>query len=110
MTRYLLAPDNHQYNLIPLEGFSAKERRVILPNNLLDVTLFNRSQNLKRLIKLVVRLSKVDVSRTKDGFIRVGNDILKINYYDAVVRICNRKFAFQDEELYLLLRKEGLTF
>ena len=110
MSRYLLVPNNGQYKLVPLEGFSLKDRYIILPNKLLDDTLFNRSRNTKRMIKLLVRLSKIETTRTKDGFIRIGNHILKINFYDAITRICNNTFSLQDEELYSLLRKEGLTF
>jgi len=110
MSRYLLVPSDEQYKLVPLEGFSSKERYINLPNNLLDDTLFNRFRNTKRLIKLLVRLSKIDTTRTKDGFTRIGNKILNINFYDAITRICENKFILQDEELYSLLRKEGLTF
>ena len=110
MSRYLLVPNNGQYKLTPLEGFSLKERPLRLPSNLLDDTLFNRSRNLKKLCKLLVRFSKVDVSRTYDGYIRFGHDSLKINYYDAVTRIINNNFTIQDEQLYSLLRNHGITF
>ena len=73
-------------------------------------SMLKRSRNLKKLCKLLVRFSKVDVSRTYDGYIRFGHDILKINYYDAVTRIINNNFTIQDEQLYSLLRNHGITF
>lgn len=110
MSRYLLAPNNGQYKLIPLEGFSLKEIHVNLPENIFDTTIFNKTRNGKRMVRLLVRLSKIDASRTKDGLIRIGNHILRINYYDAISRICNNKFTVQHEELYSLLRQHGVTF
>ncbi len=124
MSRYLLVPSEtsngsehfsdkqDSYFLIPTEGFHGAPKVLKLPKGLnSNKDIYRKVKNKKKLRKLLLRLSKTDIGRTKDGFVTDKNNVLhNINFTDAIINSCNGKFFESHEEFYCLLRKFGITF
>ena len=117
MSRYVLFPGGMQnagkqsYFLIPVDGFSQSMKKVTLPANLCPYDwIFLKVDDTERLKKLLIKLSKTEIQRTKDGLVIDNNDSIMIDYNDAMVSSCNNSFSSKFENFYCLLRKHGITF
>ena len=124
MSRHLLVPtemwgwsenfSNNQdsYVLVPTDGFHGEPKDIKLPKGLNpNKELYKNVKNKKKLKKLLLRLSRTDICRTKDGVVADKNNVLlNINFTDAIINSCNGKFFESYEEFYCLLRKFGIIF
>ena len=117
MSRYILVPSNTyvsgqaSYLLLPTEGFSEPVKEVKLPSNLNPHSwMYAKAKDVGKLKKLLFKLSKTTIERTKDGFANDNNEILNVNYDNAIVSSCNGVFLNSFERFYCLLRKNGITF
>ena len=89
------------------EGIGEKPKTIELPRGL--VPRFNPPN--KSLESLLLRLSKTDVNRNKDGLAMIGNRILNnVNFDEFVSDCCQGKFSDRYENIYCELRKNGITF
>jgi len=105
--------NNHDsYVLVPTDGFHGEPKAIKLPKGLNpNKELFKNVKNKKKLKKLLLRLSRTEISRTKDGLVADKNTVLhNINFTDAIINSCNGKFFESYEEFYCLLRKFGIIF
>ena len=124
MSRYLLVPSEtwnrserfsgtqDSYILMPTDGFHGEPKEIKLPKGLNpNKELYKNVKNKKKLKKLLLRLSRTDIGRTKDGLVADKNTVLhNINFTDAIINSCNGKFFESYEEFYCLLRKFGIIF
>ena len=124
MSRYLLVPSGawngsenfsskqDSYFLVPTQGFHGEPKEVKLPKGLnSNEEVYKNVKNKKKLKRLLLRLSRTDIGRTKDGFVADKNDVLHdINFTDAIINSCNGNFFESYEEFYCLLRKFGIIF
>ena len=124
MSRYLLVPSGawngsedvsskqDSYFLVPTQGFHGEPKEVKLPKGLnSNEEVYKNVKNKKKLKRLLLRLSRTDIGRTKDGFAADKNDVLHdINFTDVIINSCNGKFLKSHEEFYCLLRKNGIIF
>jgi len=124
MSRYLLVPSevwngsetfsnkHDSYFLVPTDGFHGESKEIELPKGLNpNKELYKNVKNKKKLKKLLLRLSRTDVGRTKDGFVADKNNVLhNVDFNDAIINSCNGKFLESYEGFYCLLRKFGITF
>ena len=119
MSRYILVPntalhgdkDNEQFLLIPTEGISEQIKTIDLPRGLVP-NLFKskKVKHGKMLEKLLMKMSKAEIGRSKDGLITAGSKVLDTKYDDFVLDSSNRNFSECYEDIYCLLRKNGITF
>ncbi len=124
MTRYLLVPSEmwsgsenfsgkqDSYFLVPTEGFHGGVKEIKLPNGLnSNKELYKNVKNKKKIKKLLLRLSRTEIGRTKDGFVADKDNVLhNVDFNDAIINSCNGKFLESHEGFYCLLRKFGITF
>ena len=117
MSRYILVPGNtnllglQSYLLLPAEGFSKQVKELKLPPNLNPhAWLYTVVNDVGKLKKLLFKLSKTSIERTKDGFVSDNNETLNVNYDKAIVFSCNGVFSNSFERFYRILRKNGITF
>ena len=123
MSRHLLVPseiwgpenfsnEQDSYVLVPTDGFHGEPKEIKIPKGLNPYKeLYKNVKNKKKLKKLLLRLSRTDIGRTKDGLVADKNIVLhNINFIDAILNSCNGKFLESYEEFYCLLRKYGITF
>ncbi len=119
MSRYILAPgngdsnasDNEIFHLVPTEGLSEQIKDIELPTDLVPRLCNTKTVKSNQILdKLLMKISKVNISRSKDGLVTVGSRIINIKFDDFVVDCCNAEFLECYEELYCLLRKNGITF
>ena len=118
MSRYILTPStergNNQENifhLIPTEGIIEQNRDIELPDNIIpkyDCVGCTRLE--KRLNNFLIKLSKADIRRSKDGFIAYRSKIFDTKFDDFVRDCCNHIFLEKYEYLYVMLRNNGITF
>lgn len=115
MSRYLLTSGvqetdnlNHTFKLIPTEGITDQIKNVELPKEL--VPNISNGNNFKKIDKLLTKLAKINVGRTKDGLIKIENKIKDIHFDDFVTDCCNGRFKNDYESIYCLLRKHGIIF
>ena len=119
MSRYILAPrngdsekpDNEIFCLVPTEGLSEQIKNIELPTGLVP-RLCNAKKVKSSLMldKLMMKISKANISRSKDGSVTVGSKVIDTKFDDFVVDCCNGQFSECYEELYCILRKNGITF
>ena len=113
MSRSILVPGNvsGRYHLLPVDGFSKQVKNIKLSSNLNPHTwLYSRAKDPVKLKKLLFKLSKTSIERTKEGFVNDNNETVHVNYDNAVVSSCNGLFFNSFERFYRLLRKNGITF
>ena len=116
MSRYILVPGNESLEtkgnntclLIPTEGLGEEIKYTEIPNTL--VPSLQNEKSSKMLDKLMLKISKANISRSKDGLVTVGSRIMNTKFDDFVLDCCNGRFSECYEELYCLLRKNGITF
>ena len=114
MSRYILTPGQCQtddptkepFFLVP-EGIGEKPRYIEIPKGLVP-RLSTRKSNVTNML---LKLSKTDVSRSKDGFLKIRNRVLNnVNYDKFILDCCSGKFSSCYENIYCELRKNGVTF
>ena len=126
MSRYLLIPNNgfhhdkHQnsfngfdsYSLVPSEGFNEQSKSIQIPSGLNPYdNIYTRVKNKNKFKRLLLKLSKTEIGRNKDGFVTDGHNVLHgIRFDNAVLDICNGVFSDYYENFYCLLRRFGITF
>ena len=124
MTRYLLVPsemwsgsenfsnNRDSYVLVPADGFHGEPKEIKLPKELNpNKELYKNVKNKKKLKKLLLRISRTEIGRTKDGFVADKNNVLhNVDFNHAIIDSCNGKFLKSYEEFYCLLRKFGIIF
>ena len=74
MSRYVLLPSKEDtsgkqfYFLLPTEGFNQSGKDIILPVNLNPHEwMYSKVEDVVKLKKLLFKLSKTEIQRTKDG-------------------------------------------
>ena len=124
MSRYLLVPSEtwnrserfsdkqDSYILMPTDGFHGRPKELKLPKGLnSNKDIYKKVKSKTKLKKLLLRLSRTDIGRTKDGFVADKNNVLhNIDFTDAIINSCNGNFLKSHEEFYCLLREFGITF
>ena len=116
MSRYILTrksgdsevDSNENFVLVPTEGLGECEKSIELPKDL--VPRLSESKEETELDRLMMKLSKANIGRSKDGLVTVGSRIMNIKFDNFVLDISNGKFSDFHEELYCILRKNGITF
>ena len=116
MSRYILVPspldlelkDKERFLLMPTEGLTEEAKSIELPGGLVPRLYTGRSK--KMIDNLLVKISKANISRSKDGLVTVGSRVMGTKFDDFVLDCCNKKFSECYEELYCLLRENGITF
>ena len=119
MSRYILVPrngdcetpDNKIFDLVPTEGLSEQIKSIELPADIIP-RLYDAKKVKSHVMldKLVMKISKANISRSKDGLVTVGSRVMNTKFDDFVADCCNGQFSECYEELYCLLRKNGITF
>ena len=114
MSRYILTPGQCQLDdptkesffLVP-EGIGEKPRYIELPKGLVpQLSPWNRS-----IANMLLKLSKTNVTRSKDGFLKIRNRVLNnVNYDKFISDCCRGEFSSRYENIYCELRKNGVTF
>ena len=89
-------------------GFGNKIKEIKLPAGIAHI--FSKVRNKVKLTKLLHKILKTEIQRTKDGLVADKYNTLNIRYDDAIVNSCNRLFFNSFEKFYCLLRKNGITF
>ena len=103
MSRYVLSPSKceGQFMLLPTEGISDQIKTIELPEGVFPKFEYNN---------LLVKLSKANVRRNKDGLIVIENKPVNINYDDFVNDCFNNNFKTKYELIFCNLRQNGVTF
>ena len=119
MSRYILAPsttlhgdkENEQFLLIPTEGINEQIKSIDLPRGLVPNLFKGKKVKHGKIVEnLVMKLSKAEIGRSKDGLVTVGSKVLDTKFDDFVLNSSNGKFLECYEDIYCLLRKNGITF
>ena len=116
MSRYILVPkhgdlelkENEQFLLLPTEGLTEEAKNIELPKGLVPRLQTGKTNRL--LDKLLVKISKANISRSKDGLITVGSRVMNTKFDDFVLDCCRSQFSECYEDLYCLLSENFITF
>lgn len=116
MSRYILTPaikdgQENIFHLIPTEGIIEQSRNIELPYDIIpkyDVSGCKMSE--KRLNNFMLKLSKANIGKSKDGFIVYGSKMFDTKFDDFVMDCCKHVFLDKYEYLYVMLRNNGITF
>lgn len=109
MARYLVTQSKKDIVvLLPMDKFNSQKRTIEVSEDLFLAPPKAISSNAG--LKLMMRLSKTSIGRSKDGFVTDGCKTTGINYDDAIASICNKEFSEIFEDFYCILRKHGITF
>ena len=118
MSRFILTPKSHDtetegniFLLAPTEGLSEPSKSIELPSALVpQLNKVDNAESKKILNKLMMKIAKANIARNKDGLVTVGSKVMDSNFDDFVLDCCNGEFSKCYEEMYCLLRKNGITF
>ena len=114
MSRHIIVPNEDRQNifkLIPTEGLTDQVKEIELPESIIPNIIDSKQiKSGKHLSDLMLKFSKSDIGRSKDGYLTVKNKISEINFDDFVVDCCNGDFREKYENVYCLLRNCGITF
>ena len=111
MSRYIIAPADvtsddptkDVIKLIPTEEIGEKPKQIEIPKGIFP------SVN-SRCLKLLNKLNRADVRRSKDGKVILVNRALQCKF-DDFIRDCMAGVFFENyEDIYSHLRKHGITF
>ena len=114
MSRYILTPNQcllddetkESFMLIP-EGIGEKPKYIELPSGLVT----HLTPQNKSVADLLLKLSKTNINRSKDGKVLIGNRTLNdVNFDKFVLDCCSRKFSDCYESIYCELKKNGVIF
>ena len=116
MSRYILTPaikegQENIFHLMPTEGIIEQSINIELPYDIIpkyDVSGCKRSE--KRLNNFLLKLSKANIRKSKDGLIVYGSKVFNTKFDDFVMDCCNHVFLDKYEYLYVILRTLGITF
>ena len=117
MSRYILVPGkegtemngSESFLLIPTEGLGEQAKIIELSKSLVPRLSRGKSSD-NMLERLMMKISKANISRSKDGLVTVGSRVMNTKFDDFVLDCCNGQFSECYEELYCLLRKNGIVF
>ena len=114
MSRYIIVPKQEEQNifqLVPTEGLTDQIKEIELPEGIMPNIIDSKQIKSERdLSDLMLKLSKSNIGRSKDGFITIENKVLGIKFDDFVVDCCNGEFRESYENVYCLLRNHRITF
>ena len=112
MSRYVLFHGSEPgiFALVPTDGIGNQIKEIKLPEGIVHMDIFNKARNRTRLAKLLYKIMNTEIQRTKDGLVADKYNTLNIRYDDAIVNCCNGLFFNSFDNLYCLLRKNGITF
>ncbi len=112
MSRYILFPQNEPsiFAFIPADGFCNQIKTIRLPDGIAYVNIFSKVHNRNQLRKLLYKILKTDIQRTKDGLVADKYSTINTEYDEALVKSCNGIFLNNYEKFYCLLRRNGVTF
>ncbi len=112
MSRYVLFPGSEPglYALVPADAIGNQIKEIKLPDGIVYMNTFTKVRNRTKLAKLLYKILKTEIQRTKDGLVADKYNTLNIRYDDAIVNSCNGLFVNSFEKFYCLLRKNGITF
>jgi hypothetical protein len=98
------------FQLIPTEKITDQIRRIELPKELVPDITDGKNESKAEFNNLLIKLSKTNIRRNKNGFITVGNKVHNTNYDSFVTDCCNRQYKDEYEDIYCMLRDHGITF
>ena len=103
MSRYIFSPSYCKGNflLLPTEGISDHVKTIELPDGVFPNFSYN---------ELLIKLSKANVQRSKDGVIMIDNKPMNVKFDDFVQDCCNKNFKECYEPIFCSLRHIGVTF
>ena len=101
---------NRTFHLIPTEGITDQVRNIELPKELVPNITDEKIESIAEFNKLLIKLSKANIRRNKDGLMAVGNKVYDTNYDGFVTDCCNEQFKDEYEDIYCMLRDHGITF
>ena len=115
MSRYIIVPKIKEgqnfFKLIPTEGLTEQTKEIELPEGIIPNILETRQVKAESdFSDLMLKFSKSNIGRSKDGFITVNDKVLEVKFDDFVVDCCNGEFREEYENVYCLLRNHGITF
>ena len=118
MSRYIIVPklesedgSDNIFQLIPTEGITELIKQIELPEGIIPkICETKKVKNNEQFNNLMLKFSKANIERNKDGLITINNKVLGIRFDDFAVDSCNGIFKEEYEEVYCLLRNVGITF
>ena len=85
-------------------------KSIRIPEGIFSPKVFALVHDKNKLRQLLYKLSKTDISRTKDGMVNYKNIPLNISFDDAVVCSSNGIFKRAYEKFYMILKKYNINF
>ena len=118
MSRYTIVPKlksddggDNIFQLIPTEGITKQIKQIELPEGIIPkIEEMKKLNNKEQFSNLMLKFSKANIARNKDGLIIVNNKVLETNFDNFVLDCCNGIFKEEYEIVYCLLRNIGITF
>ena len=111
MSRYILLPGGSKDSFVLVSSEDLNQTRTVeLPDELYDMNIFNNVKNRNRANNLLYRISRSEISKTMDGFVKNGNTKCALRFDEAVITCCNNTFKEFFEEFYCILRRYGIIF
>ena len=118
MSRYIIVPKlesedgvDNIFQLIPTEGITELIKEVELPEGIIPkIGEIKKVSSNEQFNNLMLKFTKANIGRNKDGLITINNKVLEIRFDDFVVDSCNAIFKEEYEKVYCLLRTVGITF
>ena len=116
MSRYILVPksqdsglrDNGDFLLVPTEGLTEEPKSIELPRGI--VLRLETGKSIIGLDQLLMKMSRSNIGRSKDGLVTIGSRVMDTKFDEFVVDCCKGQFSECYEDLYCLLRENGITF
>ena len=103
-----------RYLLVPVEGFDEQTKELVIPAGLVVNSyedLYKHVSDKDKLKKLLLKLSKSEISRNVNGLVKHKDKILDgVIFNDAVIDSCNGRYLECYEPFYEILRKFGIIF
>ncbi len=112
MSRYVLFHGSGpgSFALVPADAIGNQIKELKLPDGIVYMNTFTKVRHRTKLAKLLYKILKTEIQRTKDGLVADKYNTLNIRYDDAIVNSCNGLFVNSFEKFYCLLRKMVLHF
>ena len=99
------------FHLMPTEGMTKDVKEIELPVGIIpkisDIKQLKSEEMFKKMLQ---KLSKANICRSKDGFITIGSRLLDTKFDDFIVDCCNGEFHEKYESIYCIFRSNGITF
>ena len=111
MSRYVLLPGKLQNSFVLVSTENLNQTHTVeLPEQLYDMNIFNNVANRNTANNLLYRISKSEISKTMDGFVKDGSSKTDLRFDEVVINCCNNIFKECFEEFYRMLQKYNITF